>query len=274
MVEQCGALAVADWSVAVVMPAHDEEGLVDFIEEIDNSLRAEVRSLHFVVVDDDSMQPVSALLSRTSGCLPVASPVTVIRNSRNMGHGPSALAAYEAGLALGVDVVVHVDGDGQFRGADFPRLLLAMVGFDGAVGVRMGREEPWFRRVLSSVLRRIVCPSARLSDVNSPMRAYTREAARRLVDSISADSLVPHVHWTRRHAALGLRVAGVPVESLPRRGLNPIGTTWGTQRNRQIFPSKRLMVFVFRAFLEVSMKSHPARSTSPVAHPLVEEHAA
>jgi len=233
-----------DWDVVVALPAHDEECLAEFLAEIDSHLTGTVRSLRFVVVDDASPEPVD----RTS--LPAGTRLLV--NRTNLGHGPTVLRAYREALSLAPDVVVHVDGDGQFRGHDFPRLLQALVEADVVLGTRVGRDDPWFRRVLSRLLRQLLPAADRVgADVNTPLRAYRATALPLLLDRVPADSLVPHVHWSLLHGRLGLRLAAVPVESLPRRGASSVGTTWRSGRAPSVLPPRRLLSFCRRALLEV-----------------------
>lgn len=267
MADECLGSSVAQWFVVVVMPAHNEEGIADFVAEVEAHLLPAVGRLHFVVVDDASAVRVSGseLTAR------LTTPVSVVRNDTNLGHGPSALKAYRRGLALGADVVLHVDGDGQFRGADFPRLLHALVDCDGVVGVRVHRQEPWYRRLLSLGLRFLVAPRGQSGDINSPLRAYRSAAAAMLLESVAPTSLVPHVHWSRGHSRAGLSIAGVPVESLPRRGTSAVGTTWGPQRERQLLPPRRLVEFVGRAMLEMLRAPKPGPVQQAAETPVIED---
>ena len=76
------------------MPAFNEEGLPEFLSELDAHLTPVVASLTFVVVDDLSETPVVELLS--ADVLSATSHVCIVRNQENLGHGPSALRAFAA----------------------------------------------------------------------------------------------------------------------------------------------------------------------------------
>jgi dolichol-phosphate mannosyltransferase len=253
------------WSVVVAMPAHNEECLGEFLREVEEHVRPIVARLSFVVVDDASDMAVE---TQTLGVL---SRVDVLTNGVNRGHGPSVLRAYRQAVAMAPDVVVHVDGDGQFLGSDFPFLLRALVDRDGAVGRRVSRDDPWFRKVLSLGLRVIAPAGSDTTDVNTPLRAYRLDVIRDLLSRVPDDSLVPHVHWSFMHRRLHLRMAEVPVTSLPRRGASNVGTSWRTGRGRSWMPTTRLVRFAARALLEVLRG--PTPGTVP-ATPMVASDAA
>jgi glycosyltransferase involved in cell wall biosynthesis len=250
------AVGTDRWSVVVAMPAHDEECLAEFVAEIDAHLRPHVSSLRYVVVDDASTVPVSV-----DGV--GAGHARVLANPTNLGHGPSALRAWSAAADLAPDVVIHVDGDGQFLGSDFPRLLVALRGHDAALGVRVGRTDPWFRKVISRGLTFLLPPQDRgHADVNTPLRAYRTAVVRDLLARVPADALVPHVHWTLLHRPLGLRVGQVEVTSLPRRGASTVGTSWRSP-GVDWLPSRRLIRFVRRALVEVWRMRVPVVRAAP-----------
>ncbi|THG30842.1 glycosyltransferase family 2 protein [Naasia lichenicola] len=238
--------------VAVVMPAYNEaESLPVFLAEIAESLRPVVSSLHFVVVDDLSTDSTAAVLEELRI---VGAEVVSVRSPSNRGHGPTALNAYREGLLLDVDVIIHVDGDGQFIGSDFRRALAALHGADVVHGVRTSRTDPWFRRVITAVTSFVAALLAghRIPDVNTPLRVYRRPAIERLISLIPESSLVPHIHFSLLERAQDLRVHYVRVQSIPRRGASVLGTMWnGSGERRPALPSGRLLRFSRDAALEV-----------------------
>ncbi|MDF2506440.1 MAG: glycosyltransferase [Microbacterium sp.] len=233
--------------IVVVIPAYNEaEALPSFLAEIRASFAAVDTPVSIVVLDDASTDQTSAAVDGLA---------EVVRAPRNRGHGPTALAAYAEGLREGADVIVHVDGDGQFYGDDIARVALALDDADADVvhGVRRGRTDPWFRRGLSGLVRLAVLALCGRSvpDVNTPLRAYRPQTLATLVDGVPADALVPHVHFSIAEARTGLRMRYVAVESIPRRAVAAQGTMWGEGRSRQVFPPRRLVRFAARALLEL-----------------------
>ncbi len=100
--------------LAIVMPAYNEvEGIRGFIDEIRSAVEPLADEVSFHIADDRSTDATATVFDDVADA-------TVVVQATNRGHGPTALAAYRAGLAADPDALVHVDGDGQFHGADFP----------------------------------------------------------------------------------------------------------------------------------------------------------
>lgn len=237
--------------VAVVMPAHNEgEGIGEFLVEIETSLAGRFEHVYVVVDDlssDDTGEQARAA-ARAAGL-----SLSVVRNSTNLGHGPSALRAYRAGLETSARLIVHVDGDGQFRGRDVLAVVQMLDEFDVVHGIRRGRSDAWYRRVLTGALGALIrsVAGAPVYDANTPLRAYRREALRAISDEVPDDALVPHVHFTVLERRLGLRVGGLDVDSLPRRGSTSTGTMWGAAKFQQLLPPAKLLSFTSRAAREL-----------------------
>lgn len=251
--------------VAVVIPAFNEaEALPSFLSEIRASFAAVGATVTLIVADDASTDET------VSAAAPLAQ---VARMPRNRGHGPTALAAYAEGLRSGANVIVHVDGDGQFLGDDIARVAAALddAGADVVHGVRHGRADPWFRRCLSALVRfavLLVCGRS-VPDVNTPLRAYRPPVLRTLLDTVPAEALVPHVHFSIAEARRRLRVRYVAVASIPRRGTVTQGTMWGPGRSRLLLPPRRLVHFAVRAAAElwrVDVVGAPRGASHPADH--------
>jgi dolichol-phosphate mannosyltransferase len=249
--------------VSVVLPAYNEEALGAFLIEIERALAPATSTLSFVVVDDCSKGPLP--IARSGECLPLGSPVRVLRNSTNLGHGPSAVRAWAQGLIDRPDVVLHVDGDGQFPGEDFPRVLAALDGHDGAIGSRTARRDPWFRRILTLGARVLVGEGLTGSDVNSPLRAYRAPVVQQLLNSLPEHSVVPHLHFAVLHGRLDLDVVEVAVTHRRRLGDSKIGTSWKSGPMASLLPSQRLLSLAMTGMRELR-SSRP--SVAPPRAPL------
>lgn len=243
--------------LAVVMPAYNEAvGIPGFLRELHADLTPLAERLDIVVVDDRSTDATAEVLTELASEL---HGLRVIAAQQNRGHGPTALAAYRAGLELEPDLLVHVDGDGQFHGADLARLVNAALDTDADVvhGVRTGRTDPWFRRVLSASVGTLVAVAAgrRIPDVNTPLRAYRPATLRALMAAVPEGAEVPHVHFSIAEARRGANVRYLRVASLPRRGGDDQGTMWSegdtVAQPRPVLPPKRLREFVRRATVEL-----------------------
>lgn len=237
--------------LVVVMPAYNEaDGIGGFLTEIHEHLAPLTSHLQIIVADDRSTDETASVVNGLG-----IDGVRAITQPTNRGHGPTALAAYAAGLRTGASLVVHVDGDGQFSGADIARAVSAAreTGADVIHGIRRGRTDPWFRRALTLALRIAVAPVAgrAIPDINTPLRVYRPDVLSVLLDAVGPDAQVPHVHFSLAEARGGFDVRYVAVRSLPRRGASETGTMWGVQARQPVLPPKRLRQFVGRALVEL-----------------------
>lgn len=239
-------------SLALAIPAYNEAIAIDaFLDELIRELRPATSPLTIVVVDDASTDGTTASAQSVDGVL--GARIVCVRNPTNQGHGATVLRAYALALETGADLVLQVDGDGQFSGSDARRLVESISGADVAAGVRSARADAWFRRLLSRCLRVYlrVYFGTRIEDPNCPLRVYRRAVLTRLLAWLPDQPLVPNVHLSVLAAAMGCRIAEISVRHLPRRGPRAEGSTWGSHRVPLLIPS-RLVRLVLRALVESS----------------------
>ncbi len=236
--------------VAVVMPAFNEaDGIGEFLTDVDGAFQEAGVSLIIGVVDDCSTDETGEVANRVGASLNC--PVIVVANDQNRGHGPTSVRAWRLGLSFGAEIIVHVDGDGQFSGDDVVRTARAGEGVDGALGVRMTRADPWFRRVVTAALRTYIGTviGKGIRDPNTPLRAYRAEALSELLDVMPPEPSIPSVYLSVAGATRAMDIVEIDVESFDRRGETAVGSTWG-ESGMPFLPTKRLMAFVLRAAQE------------------------
>lgn len=237
-------------SVAVAIPAFNEaEGIAGFLVEIDEALDGHVEQVTFVVVDDcstdDTVAVLEALRPRLRAELVIGSTGT------NCGHGPAALAAYRRALDTGATHIIGVDGDGQFLGTDLRRVLVLLEdGGEGVCGVRRFRYDPWFRMLMTRLLRVYVLRvfGVPTRDANCPLRGYRAELLDELLRWTPAGSLIPNVHLTILAARRGATLVEVDVNHRVRRGDSATGTMFSSADRLGVF--KRLATFSLQALAE------------------------
>ena len=165
-----------DKTVAVVIPALNEG---QAIGEVIDSIPPFVDSV--IVVDDGSSDDTAAV-ARERGA-------EVISHGCNKGVG----AAFETGrrrvLALRSDIMVNMDGDGQFDPSDIVKLVGPVAGGeadfvtasrfkDPELYPDMSRTKFLGNRMMSRLISRLT--GRRFHDVSCGFRAYSRDALLRL----------------------------------------------------------------------------------------------
>ena len=199
-----------DKTVTVVIPALNEGraigAVIDSIPEFVDS----------VVVVDDGSSDDTAEVARAKGA-------EVISHDRNRGVG----AAFDTGrhrvLAMRSDIMVNMDGDGQFDPSDIAALVAPVAGGeadfvtasrfkDPALRPEMSRIKLLGNRLMSRLVSRLT--GRRFYDVSCGFRAYSREALLRL-------NLFGDFTYTQEtfldFAFKGVRMLEVPVEVRGRR---------------------------------------------------------
>ena len=111
--------------VAVVLPAYNEAATV-----ADLASRAWRQAGHVIVVDDGSHDGTPEKLAGL--------PVTVLRHVQNRGKAASLWSGANHAVAMGADVVITLDADGQHFPEDIPRFIETAKRYPGRIilGVR------------------------------------------------------------------------------------------------------------------------------------------
>src|SRR6266545_6545264 len=182
--------------LCLAIPAYNEaDGIAGFLADIDQHANLWPGSIRAVVVDDCSKDDTAEQVRVVAKSLEHLS-LSVTRREVNLGHGPTLVEALQLSIAGGADVVLSVDGDGQFEASDLYRVAreILVPGVDVAVGVRKFRLDPWFRKFVTLGLRGIARArfGVRFADVNSPLRAYRIGTLESLMSALPPETLVPN----------------------------------------------------------------------------------
>lgn len=125
-------------NVAVVIPALNER--LRIREVVEGALGV---ADTVIVVDDGSDDGTGDLVKDL--------PVTVVRHAQRMGKGQSLRDGFEQALAMGAQAITTIDGDGQHKAHDIPRLIEAANAHPGniIIGARLKKRasQPWYRRL-------------------------------------------------------------------------------------------------------------------------------
>ncbi|MCS7179071.1 MAG: glycosyltransferase family 2 protein [Anaerolineae bacterium] len=215
-----------DVDVSIVIPCLNEENSIGIVvEKAWQALRAMNVSGEVVVADNGSTDR-SAEIARSRGARVVAVP--------EKGYGNALRGGIEAARGR---YIVMGDADDSYDFLETPRLLAPLrEGADIVIGSRFrGTILPgamrWSSRIGNPLVTAILnlLFRSRLSDSQSGMRAFTREAWQRLRLQSTGMEFASEMLIQARRA--GLRIAEVPITFHPdRRGrpphLHPIRDGW------------------------------------------------
>ncbi len=193
-------------NAAIVIPARDEGTAIDGVVRGARSAMPGSR----VIVVDDASRDCTAARARAAGA-------EVLRLDTHAGYAGALRAGYRHALADPVDVVLQMDGDGQHRAPDLPRLARALHGKDLVLGSRFIGPSPGYR---IPPLRRAGMAACRwmarevgglhLTDPTSGLRALRPALAARIADEgfpggLTETSLLIHLHRA------GFHISEIPV---------------------------------------------------------------
>ena len=201
--------------VVAIIPAYQEAATIR-----DVAMRTLACCASVVVVDDGSTDGTGACLDGL--------PVELVTHATNEGKAASLCDGFAAAIARGADLVVTLDGDGQHRPEDIPRLVAAAEQHPGrlivAARLRNRDAAPRARRIANGIADFWMSWAAGhpVLDSQSGQRAYPGALLRALLArpvrhdrhaSFSFESEVVIVA-----AAYGFRTVAVPIDTLYHRG--------------------------------------------------------
>jgi glycosyltransferase involved in cell wall biosynthesis len=183
-------------SVWVFIAAYNEESTIsDVLDDVKTITE------HIVVVDDCSEDSTFQRAQKKG--------VSVLRHCVNRGKGAAIRTGTAYALAHGADIIVHFDADGQHHAHDIPALIDPIVNgrCDIVLGSRFLKES---QTNISSIRKTVLWlgryftwffSGIRLTDAHNGMRAFSRNAAGRIVlteDRFAyASELIDEIRRTR-----------------------------------------------------------------------------
>ena len=191
---------------AIVIPARDEDATVG---DVVRGARAAMPEARVIVVDDASRDRTAERAE--------AAGADVLRLSGHAGYAGALRAGYREAITDPLDVLLQMDGDGQHRPPDLPRLADALDGHDLVLGSRFmgpspGYRIPRLRRAGMAACRWMAreVGGLRLTDPTSGLRAMRPSLAARIADEGFPDGLTETSLMIHLHRA-GFRITEIPV---------------------------------------------------------------
>jgi glycosyltransferase involved in cell wall biosynthesis len=153
----------------VCIPAYNEQNLiVDVIRQV----RPFVDE---IVVCDDGSTDETEQKARSEG-------VHVIRHQKNLGKGGAMKSLFDYAKNIGADIMITMDGDGQFLPEEIPRMMEPVIKqkADVVLGYRFddANDMPTYRKFGNKFLDKMTSLASELPfrDTQGGFRAYSKKA--------------------------------------------------------------------------------------------------
>jgi len=201
--------------LAVIIPCLNEQATIaEVIQEIPDSIPG-ISKIKIIVIDDGSTDDTVAI-AESNGAM-------VVSHQINKGVGAAFASGIEAALLSGADIIVNMDGDGQFNSEDIPDLIAPVLEgtSDFVTCTRFGLEEyipdmPKIKlqgnRLMCKIINFII-GDGQFTDVSCGFRAYNRMAALKLNlhgdFTYTQESFIDLAEKNIRMTEIPLRVRGV-----------------------------------------------------------------
>jgi dolichol-phosphate mannosyltransferase len=250
-------------TVGIAMPIFNEsDGISTTLQTLDQVLSAEGFSVELFIQDDCSTDQTQRVIEAIASQLKMT--VHLNKNESNKGHGPTTFNAYQRAVKSKNVIILQLDSDGQFDPSEVPLVIDSVNDqHQVAMGIRTARTDPWFRKALTRLLRTYLKISfqCKSGDPNSPIRAYKREIIQDLLKKLPPEPLIPNIYLTILANNEQLKVNETAVSHKVREGSSITGTMWRSKRSIKFLIPKRLIVFSFKAILELRQFKNAQKMT-------------
>jgi glycosyltransferase involved in cell wall biosynthesis len=228
--------------ISIVIPVFNEaKSLTQVIAKI---ISLDLPRAEIIVVDDGSTDG-SAEAALSAGA-------NVVRHPYNIGNG----AAVKSGMrAAKGKLIVLMDGDGQHKPEDIPKLLAEAANYHMIVGARAKGSKLRFHRYAANSVYNLFASYVtrfKVQDLTSGFRLLQRRDALRFIDLLPNTFSYPTT-LTLAFLRSGLTVKYVPIQSLYRAGQSKISLITDGIRFLLIITKIATLFSPFRVFLPVSL---------------------
>jgi len=156
-------------TIIACIPAFNEE------ENIENIIKNTMKYVDDVIVCDDGSTDKTFVKAKQAGAY-------IIKHEKNLGKGAALKSLFEYSRNSQVDVMITIDGDGQFLPDEIPKLIQPIITHkaDIVIGFRFDNETdmPRYRKIGNKFFDKITNLASELpfKDTQSGFRSYSKKA--------------------------------------------------------------------------------------------------
>lgn len=229
------------YRLSIVIPVFNE---AENLERLIRQIKAlQLPAAEIIVVDDGS--------SDGSADVAMAAGANVVTHPYNIGNG----AAIKSGIrAAKGKLLLFMDGDGQHRPEDIPKLLAQSGTYHMVIGARAKGSKLRLHRYAANALYNLLASYVtqfKVKDLTSGFRVLSRLDALRFIDLLPNTFSYPTT-LTLAFLRSGLTVNYVPIQTLYRSGQSKISLLADGVRFLLIISKIATLFAPFRVFLPVS----------------------
>jgi len=200
-----------------MIPAYNEANTIGkVIEGIPRDI-AGVRELEVLVVDDGSED-------KTVEVAKEAGADHIVSHLKNRGVGMSFRSGMDKALELGADIIVNMDGDGQFDPQDIKKLVAPIVNgeADFVTGTRFAKKEfepdmPFIKKFGNKLFTQVInlLSDHDFTDTQCGFRSFNRDTALRL--TLFGRYTYTHEVFIELACKRSVRIIEIPIKVKLRR---------------------------------------------------------
>jgi len=239
--------------LVVTIPAYNEESTISGVIAGVPRRMDGVASVQVLVLDDGSTDGTVAAAQK-------AGADKVVRHRENRGLGTAFKRALDEALAMGADIIVNIDADGQYNALDIPALIAPII--ENRADIVLGWRDIGnldFMPAGKKIGNRMATRATRMlsgfpvKDAQTGFRAFSRDAAMRMYLSGG----YTYVQETLMQAKYkGLIIEQVPVDFRARKGKSRLISSlfsYAIRASRVIFVTfkdyRPLRLFLYSGFV-------------------------
>lgn len=199
--------------LALVMPVYNEEGAIgNVINKWTEELQKLKIDFQIHTYNDGSQDRTLRILND----LAAENKRLIVHDKPNSGHGPTVLRGYRENSDA--EWIFQIDSDDEIGTEEFWELWENRDRFDFLIGSRVRAEQPFARKLVSSISRFTVrfFYGSKVIDVNSPYRLMKSSVFKNIFFSLPEYLFAPNVIISGIVSLKNIRAYEVPVQYTKR----------------------------------------------------------
>jgi undecaprenyl-phosphate 4-deoxy-4-formamido-L-arabinose transferase len=176
--------------ISVVIPLYNEsQSLPELLDRTQRACKSLQLPYEIILVDDGSQDDSPALIS--TAAREIDGAVVAVLLNRNYGQHAAITAGFQQSRG---DIVITLDADLQNPPEAIPQLVqAAQQGYDVVGTIRIGRQDPAFRKFFSKLVNRMTqrVTGQMMSDYGCMLRAYRRPIVEAMLNCPERSTFIP-----------------------------------------------------------------------------------